>query len=88
MELNDRINIKKTQSITKCFGFWIKIPAVSYFRMGNPKLSSALSSFTSEFGMVSGGAYLLWSPGKSVGLTSNSVNAKHNLKNYSHFNIS
>ena len=29
-------------------------------------LSSALSGFTSEFGMVSGGTRSLWSPGKSA----------------------
>ncbi len=38
--------------------------AVSYFRMGNPTLSSALSVFTTEFGMVSGGSHSLWPPGK------------------------
>jgi hypothetical protein len=39
---------------------------MSYFRMVNSTLSSALSSFTSEFGMGSGGSYSLLSPGKSV----------------------
>ena len=34
--------------------------------MVNPTLSSALSSFTSEFGMGSGGSYSLLSPGNSV----------------------
>lgn len=39
---------------------------MSYFRMVNSTLSSALSSFTSEFGMGSGGSYSLLSPGKSL----------------------
>ena len=30
----------------------------------SPTLSSALSGFTSEFEMVSGGSHLLWPPGK------------------------
>ena len=33
---------------------------------GNPVLPSALSSFTSEFGMVSGGTHSLWLPGKPL----------------------
>ncbi len=37
--------------------------AVTYFHMGPPTLSSALSCFTSEFGMGSGGANSLWPPG-------------------------
>ncbi len=41
-----------------------KCLAVTYFRMGTPTLSSALSSFTSEFGMVSGGTHSLLPPGK------------------------
>ena len=34
---------------------------------GDPTLPSALSSFTSEFGMGSGGSYLLLPPDKLVG---------------------
>ena len=45
-------------------GFTIKSLAVTYFHMGNPTLSSALSSFTSEFEMGSGGSHLLMPPGK------------------------
>ena len=44
----------------------IKSLAMSYFHMGNPTLSSALSGFTSEFEMDSGGSKLLWSPGKTL----------------------
>ena len=36
--------------------------AMSYSHMGNPTLPSALSGFTSEFEMGSGGARSLWSP--------------------------
>ena len=44
---------------------------MTYFRMVKSTLSSALSSFTSEFGMGSGGSYSLLSPGKSaLGLSS------------------
>ena len=39
---------------------------MSYFHMGTPTLSSALSCFTSEFGMGSGGTSSLWPPGKLV----------------------
>ena len=46
-----------------CF---IKSLAVTYFHMGTPTLSSALSSFTSEFEMGSGGSHLLMPPGKLV----------------------
>jgi hypothetical protein len=40
--------------------------AVSYFNMGTPILSSALSSFTSEFEMGSGGTYSLLPPSNSL----------------------
>lgn len=36
------------------------------FTWDDPTLSSALSSFTSEFGMDSGGSYTLWPPDKPV----------------------
>ena len=39
---------------------------MTYFRMVKSTLSSALSSFTSEFGMGSGGSYSLLSPGNPV----------------------
>ena len=35
---------------------------------GNPTLPSALSGFTSEFEMESGGSHLLWSSGNSDGI--------------------
>ena len=47
-------------------GFGFRSPAVSYSHMGSPTLPSALSSFTSEFGMGSGGSRSLWPPGKSA----------------------
>ena len=37
------------------------------FTRGNPALSSALSVFTSEFEMDSGGSHSLWPPGKLAG---------------------
>ena len=44
----------------------IRSLAVTYFHMGTPTLSSAQSSFTSEFEMGSGGSHSLWPPGKNV----------------------
>ncbi len=44
---------------------------MTYFHMGSPTLSSALSSFTSEFEMDSGGSRSLWSPGKLFGAINN-----------------
>ena len=38
---------------------------MTYFRMGTPTLSSAMTRFTSEFGMGSGGSMSLWPPGNS-----------------------
>ena len=43
-------------------GFYIKSLAISYFHMDKSTLSSALSGFTSEFEMGSGGSRSLWSP--------------------------
>ena len=37
---------------------------MTYFHMANATLSSALKSFTSEFGMGSGGSYLPLPPSK------------------------
>ncbi len=50
----------------KASGVSNKNLAVSYLRVGNPTLSSALSVFTTEFGMDSGGTRPLWPPGKPV----------------------
>ena len=47
----------------------VKSLAVTYFHMGSPTLSSALSSFTSEFEMGSGGSHLLMPPGKLFAVT-------------------
>ena len=44
--------------------FQVKRLAVSYSRMAAATLSSALSVFTSEFGMGSGGSRSLYPPGK------------------------
>ena len=41
---------------------------VSYSRMANATLPSALPRFTSEFGMGSGGSTALWPPGKFFNL--------------------
>ncbi len=39
---------------------------MTYSRMGTPTLPSALSGFTAEFGMGSGGAHSLWSSGEKT----------------------
>ena len=39
---------------------------MTYSHMGTPTLPSAQLRFTSEFGMGSGGATMLWSPDKIV----------------------
>ena len=57
---------------------------MSYFHMAAATLSSALSVFTSEFGMDSGGTHLLLSPGKLVTLlcvVSYNTHALYNLVN-------
>ena len=48
--------------------FYVKSLAVTYFHMGTPTLSSALSGFTSEFEMGSGGSRSLLPPGKLLEL--------------------
>ena len=60
------LNHTKKYPATRTGYCFIKSLAVTYFHMGNPTLSSALSSFTSEFGMGSGGSHSLWPPGKLV----------------------
>ncbi len=47
-------------------GFGIKTWQCPTFTWGDPTLSSALSGFTSEFEMGSGGTRTLWLPGKLV----------------------
>ena len=49
--------------------------AMTYFRMVEPTLSSALSGFTSEFEMDSGGSRTLLSPGNSVEPHHSAINA-------------
>jgi hypothetical protein len=49
-------------------GCLIKAWQCPTFTWRNPTLSSALSGFTSEFGMGSGGSHSLWPPGKSFTL--------------------
>ncbi len=57
---------KKTR--TFLFGFFgIKAWRCPTLTWGDPTLPSALSSFTSEFEMDSGGSYLLLPPDKLVG---------------------
>ena len=51
--------VPRGRTLNKCL-------AMTYFRMVKTTLSLALSSFTSEFGMGSGGSRSLLSPGKSV----------------------
>ena len=43
----------------------IRYLAMPYFRMANATLSSALSAFTMEVDMGSGGTHSLYSPGKN-----------------------
>ena len=63
-ELPNRKHCKLKQKTPSCkqLGVCCLNLAMSYFHMGNPTLSSALSGFTSEFEMGSGGARSLWSP--------------------------
>ena len=63
----DQATPKKNPDQQLLIGVCIKSLAVSYFHMGTPTLSSALSGFTSEFGMGSGGSRSLLPPGKLVG---------------------
>ena len=54
-------------------GFRIKAWQCPTFTWGDPTLSSALSSFTSEFGMGSGGSNSLLPPGKLAFPTANNL---------------
>ena len=58
--------IKKPRIKLMIQGFGIKTWQCPTFTWGDPTLSSALSSFTSEFEMGSGGTHSLWLPGKLV----------------------
>ena len=65
-ETNDLFQAKKYPTISdRVFGIkaW-RCPTLTW---GDPTLPSALSSFTSEFEMDSGGSYLLLPPDKLVG---------------------
>ena len=46
------------------------------FTWGDPTLSSALSVFTTEFGMESGGSHSLWPPGKLASFPYRSTDRK------------
>ncbi len=65
----DPVTPGQKKTLPGCPGrvFCNKSLAVTYFHMGEPTLSSARSSFTSEFGMGSGGSHLLFPPGKLSG---------------------
>src|SRR6185437_15938927 len=52
-----------------CRAFVFRAWRCHTFACGDRKLASALSCFTSEFGMGSGGSHSLWSPGKPVSLS-------------------
>ena len=54
---------------------------------GDPKLPSALSSFTSEFEMGSGGSYLLLSRDKLVGLLVNNSTKNPKLESHDTYTI-
>jgi hypothetical protein len=51
--------------LRRSFAFRIRSLAMTDFCMDKTTLSLALNGFTSEFGMGSGGAHLLWSPGRN-----------------------
>ena len=60
--------IRQKKTRTLLFGFFgIKAWRCPTLTWGDPTLPSALSSFTSEFGMGSGGSCLLLPPDKLVG---------------------
>jgi hypothetical protein len=62
------LDVKKKPVEKISTGFWKKSLAVSYFRMKKIILSSALSVFTTEFGMDSGGTHSLWPPGNGYAI--------------------
>src|SRR5579863_7091835 len=57
---------EKARQSFDCRAFMYRAWRCPTFACGDRKLASALSSFTSEFGMGSGGSHSLWSPGKPV----------------------
>ena len=66
--LLQKLQIIKKATLYRGWPFLLfKSLAVTYFHMGTPTLSSALSRFTSEFGMGSGGTNSLWPPGITGG---------------------
>ena len=56
---------KKTPAFFRIQGF-VRLPALTYSHMASATLPSAMTRFTSEFGMDSGGSTSLWAPGKRV----------------------
>ena len=59
-------NVSRKKTPWVCHGVSGLNLAMTYFRMVEPTLSSALSGFTSEFEMDSGGSRTLLSPGNSL----------------------
>ncbi len=72
---------KKIPSRFWRLGIWRLNLAMTYFRMVEPTLSLALSSFTSEFGMGSGGSRSLLSPGNSDGCARTTLAKKSGKSN-------
>jgi hypothetical protein len=71
--------LKRKNPVANAAGFWFRSLAVSYFRMAAATLSSALSVFTSEFEMGSGGSRSLWPPGKLVKPSARAISRADNL---------
>ncbi len=66
---------KSPELMFRAFGLFDA--AVSYSRMGDPTLPSALRRFTSEFGMGSGGTTALLPPGKFCFIPTASLSCRH-----------
>ena len=70
VQINAALNTLKTQNekspTLSSRAFRMRSLAMSYSHMGTPTLPSALTRFTSEFGMGSGGATALLSLDKKV----------------------
>src|SRR5699024_2631700 len=56
----------KKRPVTNVTGLLLGVWQCPTLTRGGPALPSALSGFTSEFGMESGGTHLLWPPDKLV----------------------
>ena len=74
MIIKAQINAKKeTPEVIDHRGFGIKAWQCPTFAWRNTTLSSAQSSFTSEFEMGSGGSHTLWPPGKLFEMSEDSL---------------